>query len=162
MSNEIATFQRTFGEGDDQLFYEIVQGLKDKKCIRIDRLYGDTFSLHFGRFITVPRRPADERGEWIITAWGCDINGQDQLGDFDSRDDADEAILDRVDHIFGHELEEISLDTGTLSLRLRFADAVLITLSTDPEFRGDMWMISLPSFQTLAVNSDGSWRLESS
>ncbi len=160
MSKMTVPFRRLFVEDDEKLFYETIEGLQGSMCIRMDRLYGDTFSLHFGQLVPNHGRGSGDRGEWIITAWGCDISGSDQQGQFRSQVDSDEEILARVSRVMGHRLTGIRLDTGTLSLRLCFSDGIEMDLSTDPGFDGDMWMISLPSLQTLGVNSDGNWWIE--
>ena len=154
-------FERNFTPSDATVFRELIADLIGQQCRRIDRLYGGAFSLHFGDWLPSSSAKGRDRGSWVITAWGCDARIETRGGEIvDDRIVEREEVVARARDLEGTALEQIELDPGTITLRLRFIGGAVLDLFLDPAYNGDAWTISVPSRQTIAVTVGRRWSLE--
>ncbi|HKO18697.1 MAG TPA: hypothetical protein VJU82_07405 [Acidobacteriaceae bacterium] len=154
---EIAAFSRPFSAGDDLLFLELTNGLAGQRCWQVDALYGGALRLHFGDRIQGRRWP---RGSWVITCWGGDLVLTQGAQVTESRQAAPAEVYAAAEREIGAAIASVRLDADSLALELAMSSGTTVRIELDASCEGEAWAISLPSRQTLAVNSDRTWSLE--
>jgi hypothetical protein len=155
-------FSREFRADDGELFRGFVDPMLGRECSQVDRLYGGAFSIHFGDLQPSARRNNVFKGEWIVTAWGCDAALQVGETLVDDRVSARETLLHRLVHLEGLTLQSFTLDATDLSAKLVLGHEVVLTLIPDLTFAGDAWTVELPGRRSVAFTADRRWEMETS
>lgn len=123
--------------------------------MRVDRLYGGAFSLHFGRMLAASRPRARERGEWVITAWGGDAVLKFGASVIDDRVRSRDDLLELVPVLERALVTGAHVHLDRRSLLIEFTESRTIELLCDRAFDGDSWTVSLPTLETVAMDGGG-------
>ena len=156
-------FERLFRPGDQTVFGELTQGLVGERCNRWRETFAGGLILDFGALFSdanrrFPKLPQD-RGEWVLSTWGCDVVGS-QGGQVlvDSRRDDSKAVTHFVSQLVGSMVEGLLLEPADLSLTIVFSNARQLELRTDPADPDlDQWFIELPNGYSVGVSASGRW-----
>jgi hypothetical protein len=152
-------FERPFEPADVHLFGDLVHDILGKKLTRWRETYAEGIVLDCGELMPkLPVRSATsrDRGEWVISTWGCDISVR-QAASMSSMDTF-ENVKAALASIVGRPLMKLSIDPGDLSLTATFdgdSEILLMTDRDDPEL--DQWFITTPSGGSIGVSASGTW-----
>jgi len=156
-------FERAFQPSDVATFAELVQGISGQRISRWRETYAQGIVIDCGELVpkssSIPRAVAD-RGEWVISTWGCDILFRERpetplVSSF-------EQLKAFLAGLVGHPLVQISIASEDLSLTAVFAGGAAIVLQTDRDDPGlDQWFITTPAGDSIGVSASGKWYLRS-
>lgn len=162
-ANPYVNFERQFSPGDEAAFGNLTRGLVGARCVRCRETFADGLILDFGKLVPEPdpRSPKlpDDRGEWVLSTWGCDVVGsQGSHVVVDSGRHDFKAVKDFVSQFVDSKVKDLTLNPADLSLTITFSNATRLELRTDrtdPEL--DQWFIELPTRCSVGVSASGRW-----
>lgn len=137
---------------------EAVRALEGLPVLEWRNGYGDSGSLHLGKFINErsahPERSARERGEVIVTVWGASV----RLESVGSRDEPTthppvELRALELNGLVGDTIARASWSSATGELSLHFASgsALMILPDADAPVDADQWVIESRAKRTFIV-----------
>jgi hypothetical protein len=156
-------FARPFRPGDVAVFRELTERMIGLPLVRWRETYADGVVLEFGSLI--PRatirsdRIPQDRGEWVVSTWGCDLEVTPRGGQvFDNRAGV-AAVRAPLDRALGGHVAALAV-ADDLSLVIQLSDGTAIvcrTDITDPDL--DQWIIRLPTYWSIGASANGRWYL---
>lgn len=159
MIKEIEPFERPFGPTDDAVFQALCGGLVGKPLARWRETYADGLVLDFGRLVPrEPRKPGlpKERGEWVLSTWGCDVrlispHAAEPLEDL-------QEIAAELASLVGQKVSRVSVAADDVSLNVEFENGIVLILQTDrSEAELDQWFILLPGGGSVGATGRSTW-----
>lgn len=157
---QVDLFDRSFTPGDVDLFSTLTEGALGKPLSRWRETYADGIVLDFGQLVPRPHSakpmPVQERGEWMISSWGCDLairesSREPMVAAFDE-------IKKSLNSRAGHHVRSVMINPTDLSLSIQLDDdseILFLTDRDDPEL--DQWFITTPSGRSIGATASGTW-----
>jgi hypothetical protein len=168
MNSEDKDSLQVFRASDADKFQSLVAGILGARCTGWRETYANGLVLEFGRSIIRPDPISPQqkasRAEWIVSTWGCDVFIADRPEEFPgSLVDDVAAISSAMTRVVGDRLEDLILESGDMSLVLKFAGGVAVSLRTDREAADlDQWFILTPSSTSIGATGAGTWYVRKS
>jgi len=159
-SPAIDLFDRPFTSHDAVVFFKLTEGAVGKPLSRWRETYADGIVLDFGQLAPRPKstKPivVPDRGEWMISTWGCDLAFRESPGEptVEAFDEIKRSLNART----GRHIRSLGIDPLDLSLSIQLDDDSEFLLQTDrddPEL--DQWFITTPSGRSIVASASGTW-----
>ncbi len=153
-------FDRSFTPNDVDVFTDLTKGAVGKPLSRWRETYADGIVFDFGQLVPKSHSarpvPVQDRGEWVISTWGCDLAIRESSREpmVAALDEIKELLNNRI----GRRVRSVGIDPANLSLSIQLDDDSEILLLTDRDDRElDQWFITTPSGRSIGAGASGTW-----